>query len=100
MGPLVACGRGGECGCGWRRGSHLIPALPRPGGEGGHAGESGAREEGLRTDIPSIPQSAAADSSPYEGEPKRTGLRLAARLNVRRSRKPFFGGGCVTFFGG
>ena len=26
-------------------------------------------------------------------------LRLAARLNVRRSRKPFLGGGCVTFLG-
>ena len=50
-----------------RRGSHLIPALPRPGGEGGHAGVVGAREEGLRTAIPSTPQSPAGDSSPYEG---------------------------------
>ena len=42
MGPLVACGRGGECGCGWRRGSHLIPALPRRGGEGEKGCASGA----------------------------------------------------------
>ena len=59
-----------------RRGSHLIPALPRPGGEGEPAGEVGAREEALRTAIPSTLQSPAGDSSPYEGEPKRTGLRL------------------------
>ena len=50
-----------------RRGSHLIPALPRPGGEGDHAGEVGVREEGLRTAIPSTLQSPAGDSSPYEG---------------------------------
>ena len=95
--------------CGWRRGSHLIPALPRPGGEGEHAGAVevrtkglrtpptahplnlpfvrgggpagpvGSRPKGLHTPTPSTLQSAAADSSPYEGEPKRTRLRLAAR---------------------
>ncbi len=84
-------GRGEYC-CGWRRRSHLIPALPRPGGEGEHAGEGEAREEGLRTTMASTPQSPAGDSSPYEGELKRTRLRLAARSNVRRGRKPFLGG--------
>ena len=95
-----------------RRLSHLIPALPRPGGEGGHAGEGGAREEGLCTTTPSTLQSPAGDSSPYEGEPKRTRLRLRrglripwplpgggadraagtrGNLNQRREAKPFWG---------
>ncbi len=81
MGPLVACGRGGECGCGWRRGSHLIPALPRPGGEGGHAGEVGVRTKGLRTATPSTPQSPAGDSSPYEDQT----FRFASFYDVLRT---------------
>ena len=65
-----------------RRLSHLIPALPRRGGEGGHAG-GGVRGEGVRTAIPSTLQSPAGDSSPYEGEPKRTRLRRGREFYYR-----------------
>ena len=79
-----------------RRGSHLIPALPRPGGEGGHAGEVGAREEGLRTATASTLQSPAGDSSPYEGELK--GSKVAPCGAIKSAAKPqtFFGGGVRT----
>ncbi len=72
-----------------RRGSHLIPALPRPGGEGDHAGEVGAREEGVSTATASTLQSPAGDSSPYEGEPK--GSKVApcgADFNCACGRTP------------
>ncbi len=74
------------------RGSHLIPALPRPGGEGGHAGEGGARKEGLRTAIPSTPQSPAGDSSPDVGEPE--GSKGAPCGAIKCAAKP------QTFLGG
>ena len=62
-----------------RRLSHLIPALPRPGGEGEPAG-GGAREEGVRTTTASTLQSPAGDSSPYEGEPKGSKVAAGAQL--------------------
>ncbi len=79
----------------WLRLAPLIPPHPCPSPpgrgrrpRGGGRGEGGGGAHGYGLD----PSVSSADSSPYEGEPKRTGLRLAARLNVRRSCKPFWGG--------
>ena len=61
----------------------LIPPhpCPSPPGRGRRArGEVGAGEEGLCTAIPSIPQSPAGDSSPYEGEPKGSKVAPEARI--------------------
>ena len=68
--------------------SHLIPALPRRGGEGGPAGEAGVREEGAHG-YGLDPSVSSADSSPYEGEPKRTrsgpeGREFLLRLRAGR----------------
>ena len=49
--------------------------------------------------IPSTPQSAAADSSPYEGEPKGSKVAPCGAIKCAAEPQTFFGSGCVTFFG-
>ena len=63
-------------------------SLPFPAGAGKAAtrGRVGARAEGLRTTAASTLQSAAADSSPYEGEPDLKGAARGGRGFLLRLR--------------